>query len=182
MLLDELTGKNSSFLMSSRYCLHCLQKTCVGVLRVGLVYLDIQARLQTLGITIMQETSATFEIRNSGKLRIQSASLTVRVCSDQKLIDLLQGKVLLEGILGPATIALLDDDSDTVHQMELKPNKHIDRRGLSLLTNIWATLGASETQTLSWILLCTSSQLGQIWAAESATLANPDGPAHLPTI
>ena len=66
--------------------------------------------------------------------------------------------------------------------MELKPNKQIDRRGLPLLTNIWSTLGASETQILSWILLCTSSQLGRIWTADSVTLANPDGPAHLPTI
>ncbi len=103
--------------------------------------LDIQARLHTLGITIMQKAPANFEIRYSGKLRIQSASLTIRVSSDQKLIDLLQGKVSLEGILGPATITLLDDDSDTVHQMELKPNKQIDRRGLPLLTNIWSTLG-----------------------------------------
>ena len=66
--------------------------------------------------------------------------------------------------------------------MVLNPNKQIDRRGLPLLTNIWSTLGASEAQILSWILLCTSSQLGRVWAAESATLANPDGPAHLPTI
>ena len=145
-------------------------------------HLDIQARLHVIDITIIQEVSAHFEVHYSGKLRIQSTSLTVKVCSDQKLFDLLQGKISLEGILGPATITILDDDSDTVHQMELKPNKQIDRRGLFLLTNIWSTLGASEAQILSWILLCTSSQLGQIWTAESATLVNPDGPAHLPTI
>ena len=90
--------------------------------------------------------------------------------------------VSIEGILGPVTITLVEDDCETVHQMELKPNKQIDRRGLPLLTNIWSTLGASEAQMMSWILLCTSSQLGQAWAAESATLSNPDGPAHLPTI
>jgi hypothetical protein len=67
-------------------------------------HLDIQARLHTLGIMIIQEASANFEIHYSGKLRIQSVSLTVRVCSDQNLIDFLQGKVSLEGILGPVTI------------------------------------------------------------------------------
>ena len=144
--------------------------------------LDIQARLHSIGITVIQEVPAHFEVRYSGKLRIQSASLTVKVYSDQKLLDFLQGKISLEGILGPVTVTILDDDSDIVHQMELKPNKQIDRRGLPLLTNIWSTLGASETQILSWILLCTSSQLGRIWTAESVTLANPDGPAHLPTI
>ena len=47
--------------------------------------LDIQARLHTIGITIIQEVSAHFEVRYRGKLRIQSTSLTVKVCSDQKL-------------------------------------------------------------------------------------------------
>ena len=124
--------------------------------------LDILARLRTIGITIIQEAPAHFEVHYSGKLRIQSTSLTVKVCSDQKLLDLLQGKISLEGILGPATITILDDDSDTVHQMELKPNKQIDRRGLPLLTNIWSTLGVSE-------LLCTSSQFGQIWTTNQRT-------------
>jgi hypothetical protein len=52
-------------------------------------HLDIQARLHTLDITIKQETTTNFEIRYSGKVRIQSVSLTVKVCSDQKLLDLL---------------------------------------------------------------------------------------------
>ena len=43
-------------------------------------------------------------------------------------------------------------------------------------------LGASEAQIPSWILLCSSSQLGHAWAEESATLTNPDGPVHLSTI
>jgi hypothetical protein len=144
--------------------------------------LDIQTRLHTIGITIIQEVPTHFEVRYSGKLRIQSTSLTVKVCSDQKLLDLLQGRISLEDILDPVTITLLEDDSDRVHQMELKPNKQIDRRGLLLLTNIWSTLGASEAQILSWILLCTSSQFGQIWTSESDTLENPEGPTHLPTI
>ena len=66
--------------------------------------MDIQSRLHNLGITIIQEVTTIFEILYSGKLRIQSAVLTVRVCSDQKLIDLLQGKVSLEGILGPSIL------------------------------------------------------------------------------
>jgi hypothetical protein len=115
-------------------------------------------------------------------LRIQSASLTVWVQSDQKLTDLLRGVSSLDVILGPATITLIEEDSDVLHQMELKPIKQIDRRGMPLLTNIWSTLGASEAQILSWILLYTSSQCGQHWIAESVILAHPDGPAHLPTI
>ncbi len=116
------------------------------------------------------------------KLRIQSATLTVWVQSDQKLTDLLRGIISLDGILGPATITLIEEDSEAIHQLELRPNKQIDRRGMPFLTNIWSTLGASEPQILAWILLCTSSQLGQHWIAESAILAHPDGPAHLPTI
>jgi hypothetical protein len=144
--------------------------------------LDIQSRLQSIGITIIQELNAVFEIQYTTKLRIQSASLTVWVQSDQKLTDLLRGITSLDGILGPATITLIEEDSQAIHQMELKPNKQIDRRGMPFLTNIWSTLGASEAQILTWILLCTSSQLGQLWLAESACLAHPDGPADLPTI
>jgi hypothetical protein len=154
---------------------------CVRNIYAG-SHLDIQTRLHTIDITIIQEVTTHFEVHYSGRLRIQSTSLTVKVYSDQKLLDLLQGTISLEVILGPTTITILDDDSDTVHQMELKPNKQIDRRGLPLLTNIWSTLGASEAQILSRILLYTSSQLGQIWTEESVTLVNPDGPAHLPTI
>ncbi len=58
---------------------------------------------------------------------------------------------------------------------QLKPNKQKDRRGLTLLTNIWTTIGASESQILTWILLCTSSQLSQNWTAESAIFSSPDG-------
>ena len=144
--------------------------------------LDIQSRLHNLGITIIHESPSTFEIHYCSKLRIQSAVLTVRVRSDHRLIDLLQEKVSIEGILGPVTITLTENDCETVHQMELKPKKQIDRRGLPLLTNIWSTLGTSEVQILSWILLYTSSHLGKAWVSESATLTNPDGPAHLPTI
>jgi hypothetical protein len=144
--------------------------------------LDIQSRLHSIGITIIQELKTSFEIQYTTKLRIQSASLTVWVQSDQNLTDLLRGVSSLDGILGPATITLIEEDSEVLHQMELKPNKQIDRRGMPFLANIWSTLGASEAQILSWILLCTSSQCGQHWIAESAILAHPDGPAHLPTI
>jgi hypothetical protein len=144
--------------------------------------LDIQSRLHSIGITIMQDLNAVFEIQYTTKLPIQSVSLTVWVQSDQKLTDLLRGITALDGILGPDTITLIEDDSEVIHQMELKPNKQIDRRGMPFLTNIWSTLGASEAQILVWILLYTSSQLGQQWIAESAFLAHPDGPAHLPTI
>jgi hypothetical protein len=128
--------------------------------------LDIQSRLYSIGVTIIQELNAVFEIQYTTKLRIQSVSLTVWVQSDQKLIDLLRGITSLDGILGQATITLIEDDSEVIHQMELKPNKQIDRRGMPFLTNIWSTLGASEAKILTWILLCTSSQLGQQWTEE----------------
>ena len=115
--------------------------------------LDIQSRLHSIGITIIQELNAFFEIQYTTKLRIQSASLTVWVQPDQKLTDLLRGITSLDGILGPATITLIEEDSEAIHQMELKPNKQIDRRGMPFLTNIWSTLGASEAQVLVWILL-----------------------------
>ncbi len=54
---------------------------------------DIQARLHSIGIMVIQEVPAHFEVRYSGKLRIQSVSLTVKVYSDQKLLDFLQGKI-----------------------------------------------------------------------------------------
>ena len=103
--------------------------------------LDIQSRLQNIGITIIQELNASFEIQYTTKLRIQSAALTVWVQSDQKLTDLLQGIISLDGILGPATITLIEEDSEAIHQLELRPNKQIDRRGMPFLTNIWSTLG-----------------------------------------
>jgi hypothetical protein len=69
--------------------------------------------------------------------------------------------------------------TQTLHHMELTPNKQKDRRGLPLLANIWSTIGASESQILTWILLCTSSQ--PTWMAESTILSSPDGPDSLPT-
>jgi hypothetical protein len=137
-----------------------LAKICVSNIYAR-SQLDIQSRLHSIGITIIQDLHAVFEIQYTTKLRIQSASLSVWVQSDQKLTDLLQGITVLDGILGPATITLIEDDSEVIHQMELKPNKQIDRRGMPFLTNIWSTLGASEAQIHTWVLLCTSSQLGQ---------------------
>jgi hypothetical protein len=158
-----------------------LAKICVSNIYAR-SQLDIQSRLHSIGITIIQDLHAVFEIQYTTKLRIQSASLTVWVQSDQKLTDLLQGITSLDVILVPATITMIEDDSEVIHQMELKPNKQIDRRGMPFLTNICSTLGASEAQILTWILLCTSSQIGQQWTEESAFLAHPDGPAHLTTI
>jgi hypothetical protein len=54
--------------------------------------------------------------------------------------------------MGPVTFTILNDEVDTVHHSELKPNSHIDRKRLTLLTNIWTALGASESQFLAWIL------------------------------
>jgi hypothetical protein len=95
-------------------------------------------------------------------------------------MDLLQGTVHLDGIDGRATITQINDDIETLHHMELKPNKQKDRRGLPLLANIWTTIGASESQILTWIMLCTSVQ--PTWVTESVILSSPDGPDSLQNI
>ena len=75
--------------------------------------------------------------------------------------------------MGPASFTILNDEVDTVYHAELKPNKQIDRKRLALLTNIWTSLGASESQFLTWVLLCSSSH---DWLPESTVISSPDGP------
>ena len=99
---------------------------------------------------------------------------------DENLMDLLQGTTYLDGIGGRTTITQINDDIEALHHMELKPNKQKDRRGLPLLANIWTTIGASESQILAWILLCTSIQ--PAWVTEYAILSSPDGPTSLQNI
>jgi hypothetical protein len=100
-------------------------------------------------------------------------------------LDIMQGNTCIEGIMGPATFTILNDEVDTVHHAELKPYIQIDRKRLPLLTNIWIALGASESQFLAWILLCSSSHdvlhLNDC-LPESAVISSPDGPAYLPTV
>ena len=69
-----------------------------------------------------------------------------------------------------------------MHQAELTPSSQVDRRLLPRLVGIWTTLGASEPQFLSWVLLCDSTYVGRTWPPESAIMRSPDGPTHLPTI
>jgi hypothetical protein len=69
----------------------------------------------------------------------------------------MHGKVSIEGIIGSAIFTILNDEVDTVHHSELKPNRQIDRKRLPLLTNIWTSLGVSESQFLTLVLLCSSS-------------------------
>jgi hypothetical protein len=90
-----------------------LAKICVSNIYAR-SQLDIQSRLDSIGITIIQELKAFFEIQYTTKLRIQSVSLTVWVQSDQKLTDLLRGVSSLDVILGPATITLIEDDSEVL--------------------------------------------------------------------
>jgi hypothetical protein len=47
-------------------------------------------------------------------------------------------------------------------------------------SNIWSTIGSSESQILTWILLCTPSQ--PTWMSESVILSSPDGPDSLTII
>ena len=42
---------------------------------------------------------------------------------DKKLMDLLQGTTHLEGIGGRATVTQINNDTEALHHMELKPNK-----------------------------------------------------------
>ena len=107
--------------------------------------LDIQVRLHVIGITIIQEVPAHFEVHYSGKLHIQSTSLTVKVCSDQKLLDLLQGR-----------------------------------------RHRWKTSSTQPQSHFQMMILIrytrrNLSPTSKSWTAESATLANPDGPVNLLT-
>jgi hypothetical protein len=138
-----------------------------------------------MGLQILQEDLAKFELKYSRKLRLETSALTVLVLPDERLKDFIQGEANIEGIMGPATFTILNDEVDTVHQAELKPNSQTDRKRLPLLTNIWTALGASEAQFMTWILLCSSSHDAHHlddWLPESVAISSPDGPAHLPTI
>jgi hypothetical protein len=119
---------------------------------------DIITNLKGTGLQILREDLAKFEMKYSRKLRLETTALTIPVRSDSKLEDNMQGRVSIELIMGSATFTILNDEVvDTVHHAELKPNKQIDRKRLSLLTNIWTSIGASESQFLTLVLLCTSS-------------------------
>jgi hypothetical protein len=92
-------------------------------------------------------------MKYSRKLRLETTALTVLVRSDSKLEDIMQGKVSIEGIMGSASLTILNYEVDTVHHAKPKPNKQIDRKRFPLLTNIWTSLGTSEPQFLEWVLL-----------------------------
>jgi hypothetical protein len=138
------------------------------------------SQIRETGIKLLREDQAEFGIKFNSHSRIQSASLEIDVQVDSKLMNLLQGITHLDGIGGRATITQINDDIETLHHLELKPNKQKDRRGIPLLTNIWTTIGASESQILTWIMMCTSVQA--TWLAESAILSSPDGPVSLENI
>jgi hypothetical protein len=89
---------------------------------------DISLKLKGTGMQILREDLAKFEMKYSRKLRLETTTLTVLVRSDSKLEDIMQGKIFIEGIMGPATFTILNDEVDTVHHVELKPNSQIDRK------------------------------------------------------
>jgi hypothetical protein len=109
---------------------------------------DIITKLKGTGLQILREDLAKFEMKYRRKLRLETTDLTILVRSDSKLEDIMQGRASIEGIMGSATFTILNDEVDTVHHAELKPNKQIDRKRLSLLTNIWTSIGASVAPTL----------------------------------
>ena len=71
---------------------------------------------------------------------------------------------------------------DIVHQTDLKLHDQIDGQLLPTQISIWTILGASETQFMFWILLCSSSHLNKEWLTESVILCSPDDPTNLLTI
>jgi hypothetical protein len=157
---------------------------CVSNLRVRTKE-DIITKLKGTGLHILREDLAKFEMKYSRKLRLETTALTIIVRSDSQLEDIMQGRVPIEGIMGSATFTILNDEVDTVHHAELKPNSQIDRKRLPLLTNIWTSLGSSESQFLALVLLCSSSHDAlhlDDWLPESAAISSPDGPAHFPTV
>jgi hypothetical protein len=93
---------------------------------------DIITKLKGIGLQILREDLAKFEMKYSRKLRLETTVLTIIVRSDSKLEDIMQGKVSIEGIMGPATFTILNDEVDTVHHAELKPNSQIDRKRIYL--------------------------------------------------
>jgi hypothetical protein len=105
---------------------------------------DIITKLKGTGLHILREDLAKFEMKYSRKLRLETTALTILVRSDSKLGDIMQGKISIEGIMRPATFTILNNEMDTVHHTELKPNSQIDRKRIPLLTNIWTSLAASE--------------------------------------
>lgn len=82
---------------------------------------DITDMLKREGIQIQQEDSVRFEIKYSKKLRLEAAALSVLVPTSPQLIDLLTGVRTIEGIRGPASFTIIEDDIDRVHQAELTP-------------------------------------------------------------
>ncbi len=122
---------------------------------------DITDVLKREGIQIQQDGFMKFEIKYSKKLRLEAAALTVFVSNSPQLTDLLTGARTIEGILGPASFTIIENDSDKIHQAELTPSSQVDRRLLPRLAGIWTALGASEAQFLSWVLLCVSTFVGK---------------------
>ena len=143
---------------------------------------DNISKLKQLGVNIRQDDRAKFEVKYSKKLRLETAALSVLVEPNSQLLDLLTGTQRVDGIMGPASFTIIEDDTENMHQAELKPHGQIDRQLLPSLTNIWSALGASEAQFLSWVLLCSSSYLHKTCLPESVILSSPDDPTHLPTI
>ena len=90
---------------------------------------DIITKLQEIGMLILREDLVKFEMKYSRKLRLETTALTVLVRPNSQLEDIMQGKISIEGVMGSASFTILNDEVDTVHHAELKPNKQIDRNG-----------------------------------------------------
>ena len=98
---------------------------------------DVISKLRGMGLHILREDLTKFKMRYSRKLRLETTALTILVRPDSILKDIMQGNICMEGIMGPATFTILNNEADTVHQAELKPNSQIDRKRLPLLTNMF---------------------------------------------
>jgi hypothetical protein len=72
---------------------------------------DIISKLRGMGLQILREDLAKFEVKYSKKLRLETSALTVIVQPDLRLNDFIQGEACIEGIMGPATFTILSDPS-----------------------------------------------------------------------
>jgi hypothetical protein len=61
-----------------------------------------------MGLHILPEDLAKFEMRYSRKLRLETTALTILVRPYSILKDIMQGNTCMERIMGPATITILN--------------------------------------------------------------------------
>ena len=77
---------------------------------------DIPSKLKQLGVNIRQDDRAKFEVKYSKNLRLETAVLSVLVEPNSQFLDLLTGTRRVDGIMGPVSFTILEDDTETILQ------------------------------------------------------------------